>query len=194
MRIIDSILHKLSILIQLPLVIIFILFEEVIWEGIAQPIYNKFRSLRVLQKIETKLQVTHRSVILFSFIIIFVIVEAAGIFAGILFVQGQILLGLGLYITKIPIAAFTFWLFKVSKEKLLSYGWFDWIYTKIMTLFEWLKSLEIYQSTMQNVRKVKEIIKTKFRAFKEKYFAEESAFTKRFKRLYIHMKKLFRQE
>ena len=192
MNIIHSILHKLSIIIQLPLVIIFILFEELIWEQIAQPLYNKIKSLKVLQKIEVKLQTTHRGVILFAFIIILTVVEVAGLVAGVLFIQGKILLGLGLYLSKIPIAAFTFWLFKVTKIKLLSFGWFAWIYNKMISGFEWLKARAIYQKIMMSVQNIKKYIKEWFRLFKAKFVTKESGFTLRIKKLYRDIKQILK--
>ncbi|MEA3418500.1 MAG: hypothetical protein U9Q90_03790, partial [Campylobacterota bacterium] len=124
MRLIRYFLHKTVTFVQLLLVLIFILFEELIWEGIAEPIYAKVRSLKILQRAETMLETTPRNIILFFFLLIFSVVEGTGILAGILFLQGKVLLGAGLYLAKIPIAAFTFWLFNVTKEKLLSYDWF----------------------------------------------------------------------
>jgi len=186
MSIIEKIINKVLILIQLPLVLLFIIFEEVIWEGIARPIYVRIKSLRILKKFERILEITPRGVILFLFIIIFTIVETAGIMAGILFIKGQILLGLGLYLTKIPIAGFTFWLFKVTKSKLLSFSWFEWIYNKMMGFFSWLKKQDIYRDTMRLVKNLKDY----FRKIKSKYFAG-GEFSRRIKKLYIDMKKIF---
>ena len=129
-----------SSLLQLILVIIYILFEELIWEGIAKPIYEAIHALQILQKIETKLQTVNATVILGIFVVLLTIVEAFGIYAGMLFVSGQVVLGLTLYISKIPIAAFTFWLFRVTEDKLMQFGWFKWMYEWIMKAIEWLKS------------------------------------------------------
>jgi len=186
MSIIRKILNKMIILIQLPLVLLFIIFEEVIWEGIARPIYVKIKSLKILKKFERVLENTHRGVILSLFIVIFTIVETAGIMAGVLFIKGQILFGLGLYLTKIPIAGFTFWLFKVTKSKLLSFGWFEWIYNKMMIFFSWLKGKDIYIDTIIIVKSIKEYLKY----IKAKYFAG-GEFGRRMKKLYVDMKKIF---
>ncbi len=179
MNIINKVLRKLLILIQIPLVILFIIFEELIWEGIAKPIYNHIKSMRLLQKFEQSLFDTSRGVILFFFIIIFTIVETAGVVAGILFIKGQILLGLVLYLTKIPIAGFTFWLFKVTKSKLLSFDWFNWSYIKMNLLFYWFKNQDIYIKTIIMVKKIK------------LYFSGNGEFLKRLKLLYIDIKKIF---
>jgi len=180
--------NKLILLLQLILVLVYIIFEELIWEGIAKPIYTAIHSLKILQKIEIKLQHVNASVILVIFVLLLSIVEAFGIYAGMLFVSGQMALGLALYISKIPIAAFTFWLFRVTEEKLMQFAWFKWIYGKIMQGIDWLKSCEMYVKTMARLHQVKTSLKTYIGRFKAKYFSGKSAFTDKIKSLYTAMK------
>ncbi len=180
--------NRLISLLQLLLVLIFIIFEELIWEGIAKPIYQRIHALRILQKVEAKLRSVNPVVILLLFVILLAMVEAFGIYAGLLFVSGHFLLGLGLYLSKIPIAAFTFWLFRVTEDKLMRFGWFKWLYEKIMAAIDWLKSLAIYQETMAKLKALKVEIKAAARRFKERYFKEESPFVKRLKRHYKNLK------
>jgi hypothetical protein len=172
---------------------VYIIFEELIWEGIAKPIYEAVHSLRILQKIEVKLQSVSPSVILAIFVIMLIVVEAAGIYAGMLFVSGQIVIGLILYISKIPIAAFTFWLFRVTEEKLMQFGWFKWIYDQIMKVISWLKSCEMYQKTKERLVQVKEGFNTILKGLKEKYFSKKSPFVEKIKQLYMTLKKTLRK-
>jgi hypothetical protein len=181
--------HKLILLLQLLLVITYIIFEELIWEGIAKPIYEAIHSLKILQKIELKLETVNPSAILFIFVVLLSIVEAFGIYAGMLFVSGQMILGLVLYISKIPIAAFTFWLFRVTEEKLMQFGWFKWTYDWIMKAIDWIKSSEIHQKTIEYLVQMKMYIK----ALKEKYFAGKSPFIEKMKQLYKRLKELLRK-
>ncbi len=181
--------HKLILLLQLLLVITYIIFEELIWEGIAKPIYEAIHSLKILQKIELKLETVNPSAILFIFVVLLSIVEAFGIYAGMLFVSGQMILGLVLYISKIPIAAFTFWLFRVTEEKLMQFGWFKWTYDWIMKAIDWIKSSEIHQKTIEYLVQMKMYIK----ALKEKYFAGKSPFIEKIKQLYKRLKELLRK-
>jgi len=183
-----TIKNKLISLLQLILVIIFIIFEELIWEGIAKPIYEAIHSLKILQKIEAKLQHINAYVILVIFVVLLATVETFGIYAGMLFVSGQVLLGLALYISKIPIAAFTFWLFRVTEDKLMQFGWFKWLYEKMMAGITWLKSREMYIETMERIKRIKERLKKSAKAFKAKYFAKESPFMIKVKRLYKTIK------
>ena len=184
----SSIKNRIVSLLQLLLVIIYIIFEELIWEGVAKPIYEAIHSLKILQKIEVKLQTVNATVILAIFVILLTIVEAFGIYAGMLFVSGQVALGLALYISKIPIAAFTFWLFRITEDKLMRFGWFKWLYDLIMKSVSWLKSREMYSKTMERLKQVKASIKSAIKSFKEKYFSKKSPFMEKIKSLYRTVK------
>ncbi len=185
--------QKIITLLQLLLVIIFILFEEIIWEGVAYPVYKYVHSLKILQKVEAKLHAVNRYVILVIFVVMLAFVEAFGVYAGYMFVSGHVLTGLVLYLFKIPIAAFTFWMFRVTEDKLMRFGWFKWIYGKIMAFIDWIKTLDIYRDTMTKIRGMKERIKVWIRAVKIQYFSRESPFVVHMKKLYRSMKQLLKQ-
>ena len=180
--------NKLISLLQLLLVIIYIIFEELIWEGIAKPIYVAIHSLKVLQKLEAWLQNVNASVVLFIFMVLLIVVEAAGIYAGMLFVSGNVVLGLTLYISKIPIAAFTFWLFRVTEDKLMQFRWFKWLYEKIIQAIDWLKSREMYKNTMERLKRLKLSMSEWKNAFKAKYFSKKNPFVEKIKHLYATLK------
>ncbi len=189
-----TIKHKLISLFQLILVMIYIVFEELIWEGIAHPIYTFVHSLKILQKVEEKLHDFNRYVILVLFIVMLAGVEALGLYAGYLFVSGQVAVGLSIYLTKIPIAAFTFWMFRITEDKLMKFGWFKWIYDKVMGAIDWLKSLDIYISTMEKLKSLKMKIKAFKIRIKEQYFSKESRFVIKTKRLYKTIKASLRKK
>jgi len=186
----STIKHKLISLFQLILVLIFIVFEELIWEGIAYPIYKYVHSLQILQKVEEKLHAVNRYVILVIFVLMLASVEAFGLYAGYLFVSGNVLLGLSIYLGKIPVAAFTFWMFRVTEDKLMKFGWFKWLYERVMQFIDWLKSLDVYKSTLKRIKLWKE----KIRAFRIKYFSKESPFVTRMKNLYAAIKESLRKK
>jgi membrane-bound ClpP family serine protease len=184
---------RLVTLLQLFLVLLFILFEEIVWEGIAKPIYAYVHTLRILQKVEGWLQRVNAGVILVLFVVLLLFVELLGIYAGVLFVSGQVLLGLMLYASKIPIAAFTFWMFRVTESKLMQFGWFKWLYEKMMAAIGWLKSLEIYQSTMHKLKATRQRLKEWITDFKAAYLSQESRFVRGAKRLYRKIKAALRK-
>ncbi len=183
-----AIKNRLISLLQLLLVILYVIFEELIWDGIAKPIYEFIHSLKMLQKVERKLQSVNASVILVIFLLLLIVVETFGIYAGMLFVSGQVVLGLSLYLAKIPIAAFTFWLFRVTEDKLMEFNWFKWLYEWIMKGIAWLKSLEIYIKGMQRLADIKIEIKTMVKTLKERYFSKESPFVTKLKHFYTTIK------
>lgn len=188
MNFLQKIAQRLLLVLQFILVFLFILFEEIIWEGIAKPIYNKIESLHITQRVERSIKETNRYLLLFIFLVLLLGVEGAGLLAGAFFVQGKILFGLMLYIIKIPIAAFVFWLFKASKKKLLSFHWFNWAYNKLMNGIAWLKEREIYQETMRKMHDLKLKIKTLLRRIKERYFQQSGSFMNELKSFYRYMK------
>jgi hypothetical protein len=189
----SSIKHRIILLLQLLIVITYLIFEELIWEGIAKPVYAYVHSLRIMQKVETRLQAFNAHIILFLFVIIFALVQLIGLYAGLLFMSGQILLGMIVYVTKIPLAAFTFWVFRVTEEKLMTFGWFKWVYEKIMASIAWVKSREIYLKTMDRLMQVKVKIKKFSGEIKEKYFTQKSPFMEKIKSLYRTMKDSIRR-
>lgn len=188
MNFLKKIFARVLLVFQFLLVFLFIIFEEIIWEGIAKPIYNKIQSLHILKKLETKVQHTHRYVVLTLFLVLLLGVEAVGLLAGVLFVQGEVLLGLVLYVTRVPITAFVFWLFKVAKEQLLSFSWFKYAYEKLMAGLVWLKEQETYKEMMAYMLATKTKIKDKWKIIKAKYFTEEGSFMKELKGFYTYMK------
>ena len=188
MNFLQKIVQRLLLVIQFILVFLFILFEEIIWEGIAQPIYKKIESLEILQKFEKHITYTNRYLTLVIFVVLLLGVEGAGVLAGLFFVQGKALLGLLLYVAKIPIAAFTFWLFKVSKIKLLSFDWFNWSYMKLMLGVAWLKSLYIYKKMVTYMFDLKLNIKERWILIKAKHFSKNSRFIEELKSVYGYIK------
>ena len=189
----SAITQRLITLLQLIVVMVYIIFEELIWEGIARPTYAYIHGLRVLQRIEVKLDDANPSLILAVFVVLLLIVEAFGLYAGVLFVSGQVILGTVLYTAKIPVAAFTFWLFRVTEEKLMQFRWFKWFYERIMDGIDWLKSCEIYREIMERLTIVKRRIKAWFRSMKSNYFPDESPFVTKIKAFYRAIKEMLRR-
>ena len=175
------------------LVLIFILFEELVWERLAEPLYEAIRNLRLLQRLEGVVLRINRYLILLLFVALFVSVELAGVTAGVLIVQGMVLSGLLLYALKIPIAAFTFWLFGVSRPKLLSFAWFRWGYEKLLAFLEWIKSRTIYRETMRRLKELKAWLHTARQALKGIFSRGNGRWKRRIVRLYESIKAALHQ-
>jgi hypothetical protein len=135
-----NILNKLLLFLQFSLVFLYIIFEEIIWDLIAVPVYRFLESFNVIQKLDIRLRSANRYVILIVFILLFVMVETVGIVAGGLIVSGKLLIGIGLYLAKIPIAVFTFWMFKVVKLQLMTFDWFRASYDMLERILDFIKN------------------------------------------------------
>jgi len=180
-----KLVKRFVFVVQIILVTIFIVFEELIWEGIAKPIYAYLQELHLLQSLQKRLETVNRYVILVIFLILLVSVEGAGLAAGVMAVRGMVIPAALLYALKIPIATFVFWLFHATESKLLSFGWFRWGYEKVMAVFSWIKSREIYQETIELAHRTKKA----FKRFKMRYYSGDNSVSRRFRRLYSVLKK-----
>ena len=171
------------------LVFSYILFEELIWETIAKPVYDYLHRLRLLQKLEHTIDRFPAWVVLVLFLALFIAVEGVGLLAGVLALQGNIIVASLLYLSKIPFAAFAFWLFRISKEKLLTIDWFRSAYAFTMRQIEKIKASEIYRNIKLYTARIKHNIKE----FKEKYLPK-GELRRRAKRIYVQLKKIFRKD
>ncbi len=185
---------RLLKIVQLILVLGFILFEEIVWEGIAKPIYDYVHALKLLLRLEAWVQRIPGWLVLILFVLLLTSVEMLGVYAGILALSGHPVAAAGIYLTKIPIAAFTFWLFRVSEAKLMRYAWFRYLYERAMALIAKLKATELYQNTMQRLHALKAQIKGAWQRFKARYVAKESGFMQALKRYYRTMKRIVGRE
>jgi hypothetical protein len=137
------------------LVFIYLVLEEVIWERIAEPIYGFIHGLKILQKVEILIHSLNRYTLLACFLILFAAVEILGIIAIGLFAQGQVLLATVLYAGKIPIAAFTFWVFKIAQDKLMTFAWFKFCYEWLLAQLQKIKTSAIYVNIKAKMISVK---------------------------------------
>jgi hypothetical protein len=137
------------------LVLIYLILEELIWERIAEPIYEFIHSLKILQQVERTLHSLNRYTILTFFMVLFALVEGLGIVAIALFTEGQVLVATILYAAKIPIAAFTFWVFRITQDKLLTFIWFKWCYDGLQSILLKIKTSAVYISIKIRLHHVK---------------------------------------
>lgn len=167
----------------------YIVFEELVWETIARPIYDYIHSLGLLRKLEERLRHLHPWLLLGIFLLIFAGVELLGVMAGLLFVSGHFVTGAMLYTGKIPVTAFAFWLFRVSEDKLLRIRWFSMAYNFVMEKIAWLKNSEIYRTIKSKTAR----IKAKIKLWKMRYLPR-GELKREIKRIYLQIKKIFKKE
>ncbi len=83
------------------LVIGYILFEELIWNVFAKPIFQYFKSLAILSSLKNIFLGMNRYFLLTVFITILTITEAMGFFSGYCFMNGYLFTGIAVYPKKI---------------------------------------------------------------------------------------------
>ncbi len=154
-----KIIAKIADIVLGLLVTIYIVLEELVWDNIAEPIYAFIHGLKILQNAKEFIERLNRHILLVLFLALFTQVELLGIFALKLIGTGKVIAGTSLYAGKIPVAAFTFWLFRVSKEKLMTFVWFKQAYDLLISIIEKIKSSSIHQRIAARLKSVKEWLK-----------------------------------
>ncbi|MDD5053527.1 MAG: hypothetical protein PHO27_12400 [Sulfuricurvum sp.] len=171
-------------ILKIPLyaaVLLFILFEEIIWEQIAEPIASMMQSLHLFARFESLISGLNSKTILVFFLVLLVISEVLGVAAAALVVNGSPFLGGLVYISKLPLASFSFWLFKISKEKLLKISWFARVYERVMDWIDVIKSSEYYQNMRTLSLKIKALLQQLIQK-------EKNSFGEKIKRFYHYVK------
>ena len=156
---ITKLFKRILTFIQSILVLTYIVFEEIVWERFAKPLYRYIKHLRIFVRLEIILKHTNRYIILFLFILPFIIGELLGAVSAVVAIKGFVFLAIVLYVLKLVIAAFAFWLFNIQKEKLLSFVIIKYSYQKIMQFTNWIKSTSVFIAVKDKVAKFKEIIR-----------------------------------
>lgn len=142
------------------LVILYIVFEELIWNTIAEPVYLYFKQLAILKRLERFFLPLNRYLLLLAFILLLSFAEGMGLLSGVLFIRGYLKTAFVIYITKIPIAVLTFWLFNLCQEKLMSFRWLEVSYTWVMDIIHrWVNSA-VYQTIKLSVSTTRKQIKS----------------------------------
>jgi hypothetical protein len=151
------------------LVIGYILFEELIWNIFAKPIYQYFKSLVALDSLKKIFLEMNRYLLLSIFILILAITEMQGFLAGFFFLKGNIVTGFFVYMSKIPVAAFTFWLFDLTKDQLMT---FDWLKTAYQYIMDWIHKF-VNSPIYIYIKARTTIVRANVKSIMLKYFGEE---------------------
>ncbi len=131
--------------IEIILVLGYILFEELVWDVFVKPVHQYLKSLSILAPLKIHFLKMNRHLLLSVFICILAITETLGILAGYCIINGYFYTGILIYSSKIPVATFTFWLFKLTKNKLISFPWLKSTYEFIMGLIEKITHSSIHR-------------------------------------------------
>lgn len=137
------------------LVLVYLILDELIWERIAEPVYEFIHGLKILHKVEVAIADLNRYTLLILFLSLFAAVEGLGVVAIGLFAQGLIVPAVIIYAGKIPIAAFTFWMFKIAKDKLLTFAWFKFCFEWLLSVLHKIKTSTIYLNIKAKILNIK---------------------------------------
>jgi hypothetical protein len=189
MNILQIIFTRIITIFQFILVFTYLIFDELIWDRLIVPINRYISSLRILQTLEHKLLATNRHILVVLFVGLFAVVELVGIVAAGIALSGNVVVGIILYLSKIPIAAFTFWMFGVVKPQLMTFGWFEISYEKLEEIIAWIKYTNSYKIIMSSLYNIKSKIKVIFALIKEQLPDSNGGFIARTVLIYTIIKK-----
>ena len=155
----NKFLNFLKITAEIILIILFILFEELIWKIFALPVKNWIIKRKILESVKVKIEKQGTYETLVIFLVPLIIAELMGLYSAQLFISGSILMGIVIYTVKIPVAGITFWIFSFTKEKLLTIDWFKTLYDLLIRFLDWIKSTAIYKRVKDKILAIKQSIK-----------------------------------
>ncbi len=164
---INQLLNKLLFIFKSILIVIYIILEELIWERFAEPIYDYIKELRVFKRLELLLRGRNRYIVLILFLFPFIVGELLGLYSAVVALKGYILFSVLLYIFKLIVISFSFWLFNIEKDKILSFILINYSYKKILTFISWIKTRDIFITTKIGILKIKRYSKELFIKLKE---------------------------
>jgi hypothetical protein len=126
-------MNRLMKYLKFLLVILFIIFEEVIWNKIGKPAYTLVKNLKIMQRFKNWVSnVKHRYLVLGIFMIPFILMEVSSLFAISALTKGMIYTGIGLYTVKILLTAPVVIIFNSAKSQLVSFWIIKYSYGMIL--------------------------------------------------------------
>ncbi len=174
---------KLFHLILSIIILGYIVFEELVWERFAQPIIRFISRLRILERFGHFLLRINSLFVLVLFLIIFIIVELLGVYAASHFLRGQVIGGLLVYAGKIPVSAFTYWLFNTTKSRLMEFIWFKRLYELVMSIIEMITHSATYLEIKEKTVSIKAYLRNIIRSNKNGILKKNSIIYKQLRAL-----------
>lgn len=180
---IKSVFVRIFKYIKIAAVVLFLIFEEILWDRIGKPAYEKVQGLKIMDRFKGWIRnVKHRYALLGIFIIPFVAMEAAAISSTIAFGTGAIITGIGLYVIKMLMTVPVVIIFKAGKEQLVSFWVIRYSYGVILNF----KRSGTYRSVIKYLQEVK----VSLNQFKANYLDGDGSFKEEMKTMYYSIKAL----
>ena len=180
-------LQKLITFLLTIIILGYIVFEEIVWERFARPIFSYISSLKILKKLDEYLQTVNSTLILIIFLILFATVEVLGLVAASFFLQGKVVSGVLIYTGKLPISAFTFWAFQSTKQKLMEFDWFKKTYYFVMRIVDKITHSQIYRGIKRKTAAINQYLR-------KRLFSDKASFTKKIQLIYRRLKVFLKKD
>ncbi len=164
----------------------FIIFEELIWNVLAQPVIEWLNHLIIFERLRQSFLCMNHYLLLTVFVLIFALTEYLGVLSGLTVVSGDVAQGVMIYLLKVPLAAFSFWLFELTKLTLLTFSWLNSTYEYLMYWKNIIIGTDIYQSLKSSIS----VTRNRIKLIEQKYLGEASLFES-VKTQYILVKTFF---
>lgn len=143
----------------------FLIFEELIWNILAKPVIDCLRKLKFLERFRQLFLDMNRYGVLTIFLVIFALTEYLGILSGFTIMSGEVKTGVIIYLLKVPVAAFSFWLFDLTQPKLMTFSWLASVYSNLMHWKSLLMATATYQSLKASVLTTRNKIKQMYQVY-----------------------------
>lgn len=153
---------------------LFLLAEEWLWDSLSHVARQWVRFFQ-LERFEAWLASAPRGVALAAFLLPFAVAAPINVAGLLCFANGQILAGLALeLVAKLFSTVLIARIFSVTRNTLMTYGWFAWLYTTINAWLRWahdlIRASAAYRWTVamkQRIRigaqRVKQVVVTRLR-------------------------------
>lgn len=159
--------NKLTKFILNIIALIYVIFDE-IFVYLSNKLNNLIDKYEVFKYLNQKLKTTNKYLILCLLLVVLAISEVIGIISFILLSKGLVYLFVMFYIIKFLPFFIVSYIFKQTKENLLTINWFNYSYNKVVYITDYLKSMEIVIQIKELKNKIKEKIQIKKSVLKEK--------------------------
>lgn len=143
------------------LVLIYFIFEEIIWNKLALPFINYIKQFNLYKMSLNFISEQDKYIILILFCSMFGFAEYLGILAFVFLGQAHVLMFCLFYVLKTLFAVYSLAILNNSKEKLFSFKWFKFTYDLLMKIIDYIKNSKYYISIKESLK----IFKLKLKYF-----------------------------
>lgn len=174
---------KIMKYLKIFLVVMFIIFEEIIWNKIGQPIYNKIKTLKIMDRFKVWVSnVKNIYVILVIFLGLFIGMEIVTLLALKAFATGAIVIGIGLYVIKILMVVPVVIIFNEAKKQLVTFLPIRYVYGMVLNFKR--------SKTFREIKRFIAKLRIELNRFVEEYLDGDEDLLTELKKIYNNIKNI----